>query len=247
MSWHYSQEQGEGSWDPGSSGSIPSALLRSTSAVARSCLRGSVTASFRGSQFGTTSGRLTVFHGEEASTSSPADFLARTSASPGTEQASAASAVGSGWKWPASFAKYDRDTSLWKTRQCSSSGDLDQFSDPWPKWGSMRDGECWEPTPLELPTRVNGSGFLVTTPTVCMPIEKEDPGSRVFSTANGSIRKTAKTGVTGSANWAQSMIHIGLIPTPMLGEFFLGWPIGWTDLRPLEMVKFQQWCNSHGI
>jgi len=29
-------------------------------------------------------------------------------------------------------------------------------------------------------------------------------------------------------------------------EWLMGWPIGWTDLKPLEMGKFQQWLNSHG-
>jgi hypothetical protein len=29
-------------------------------------------------------------------------------------------------------------------------------------------------------------------------------------------------------------------------EWLMGWPIGWTDLKPLAMVKFQQWCDSHG-
>lgn len=29
-------------------------------------------------------------------------------------------------------------------------------------------------------------------------------------------------------------------------EWLMGWPIGWTDLRPLEMGRFQQWCAAHG-
>jgi hypothetical protein len=29
-------------------------------------------------------------------------------------------------------------------------------------------------------------------------------------------------------------------------EWLMGWPIGWTDLKPLEMDKFQQWRRSHG-
>ena len=29
-------------------------------------------------------------------------------------------------------------------------------------------------------------------------------------------------------------------------EWLMGWPIGWTDLRPLGMDKFQQWLRSHG-
>jgi hypothetical protein len=29
-------------------------------------------------------------------------------------------------------------------------------------------------------------------------------------------------------------------------EWLMGWPIGWTDSKPLETDRFQQWWNSHG-
>lgn len=29
-------------------------------------------------------------------------------------------------------------------------------------------------------------------------------------------------------------------------ELMMGLPIGWTDLKPLGMDKFQAWCASHG-
>jgi hypothetical protein len=33
---------------------------------------------------------------------------------------------------------------------------------------------------------------------------------------------------------------------PSWVEWLMGWPIGWTDLRELGMVKFQQWLGQHG-
>jgi DNA (cytosine-5)-methyltransferase 1 len=33
---------------------------------------------------------------------------------------------------------------------------------------------------------------------------------------------------------------------PTWVEWLMGWPIGWTDLKPLETDKFQQWQHSHG-
>jgi DNA (cytosine-5)-methyltransferase 1 len=30
-------------------------------------------------------------------------------------------------------------------------------------------------------------------------------------------------------------------------EWLMGWPLGWTDLRPLGMDKFQQWRQQHGV
>ena len=35
-------------------------------------------------------------------------------------------------------------------------------------------------------------------------------------------------------------------PHPEPSEATMGWPIGWTDLRPLEMDRFRRWLRSHG-
>jgi hypothetical protein len=45
---------------------------------------------------------------------------------------------------------------------------------------------------------------------------------------------------------------MGAIPAggklnPTWVEWLMGWPLGWTDLKPLEMDKFQQWQQQHGI
>ena len=40
--------------------------------------------------------------------------------------------------------------------------------------------------------------------------------------------------------------EIGGALNPPWVEWLMGWPIGWTDLQPLETVKFRQWLRSHG-
>lgn len=30
-------------------------------------------------------------------------------------------------------------------------------------------------------------------------------------------------------------------------EWLMGWPIGWTDLKPLEMARFREWQQQHSI
>lgn len=35
-------------------------------------------------------------------------------------------------------------------------------------------------------------------------------------------------------------------PSPTNAEWLMGWPIGWTDLKPLETAKFQSWLQQHG-
>jgi len=41
--------------------------------------------------------------------------------------------------------------------------------------------------------------------------------------------------------------QIGGQLNPTWVEWLMGWCIEWTDLKPLEMDKFQQWLDSHGI
>ena len=33
---------------------------------------------------------------------------------------------------------------------------------------------------------------------------------------------------------------------PTWVEWLMGWPLGWTDLKPLATDKFPQWLRSHG-
>lgn len=27
----------------------------------------------------------------------------------------------------------------------------------------------------------------------------------------------------------------------------MGWPLGWTDLKPLEMARFREWQRQHSV
>lgn len=40
--------------------------------------------------------------------------------------------------------------------------------------------------------------------------------------------------------------HVFGKATPTNQEWLMGWPIGWSDLAPLEMDKFQSWLQQHG-
>ena len=41
-------------------------------------------------------------------------------------------------------------------------------------------------------------------------------------------------------------LHNGGKLNPNWVEWLMGWPIGWTDLKPLEMDKFHLWLQQHG-
>ena len=92
-----------------------------------------------------------------------AAFPARTSQSQEKEQGLTENEAGCGEKWRGSFVKYDLDSSLWRTHQCSFLGDLEPFSETWPQWGLMRDGECWEQRTLEQTIRGTESGLSEQT------------------------------------------------------------------------------------
>lgn len=65
-----------------------------------------------------------------------------------------------------------------------------------------------------------------------------------------------KSGVkVGSILWwemTQNHLQLGgvedktLIPDPSCGEKVMEWPMGWTELQPLEMDKFREWQQQHG-
>ena len=126
------------------------------------CALDKMTAFSRLSRFGMTFAALMESRGEELLTSYLADFHARTSALQGKAQALTESAAECGEKWHGSFTKYNPDTSSWKTHQCSLAGDLDEFSETWPQWGLMRNGECWEQQTLVQTIRGTESGLWRT-------------------------------------------------------------------------------------
>jgi hypothetical protein len=156
--------------------------------------------------------------------------LAKTSAQPEREPALPESAAVCGRTWHGSLAKYDHDTRSWKTRQFSFQGDLMWFSGIWPRWGMMRNGECSARTILDWITAARAS-FSWPTPT-------KWEGKYVTSPSPGDHYH----GI-GWKCWHE----YGKRPTPEIYDEAMNFPLGWTQLNALGMLKFQQWCASHGI
>lgn len=114
------------------------------------------------SRFGLTCAVLTADRGEALLTSYLADFHAKTSAPQEKARELTESAADSGQKWPGLFAILDRDTSSWKTPQYSLLGDLDAFSETWPRSGTMRNGQCYLLPTSALRTCAKESGYWQT-------------------------------------------------------------------------------------
>ena len=178
------------------------------------------------SQYGMTFVPLTLDRGAGELMLLLEDFLVRTSVRQEAKKVFPEKAADCGGKWHASFAKLDQDSCLWKTQQCSLLEDWEPFSQIWPQWGLMRDGECWEQAPWAHHTGETDFG-LWPTPTAT-------------DSTRGSPETMEAKKMRG-ANTGWSIIDVlGYMPHPEFAEWLMGWPIGWTDLKPLETDK----CHS---
>jgi len=257
MSWHFLQGQEAESWEGSCLDGAPSALLSLIPTAANFSCRDRETECSHDSQSGTMCEHSTEVHGAATLMLSAADFPARTSASPAEGPGSTVQSQDSGWKWPGSFAKWDPVLCLWKTRQRSLVEGLDVFSETWPRWGMMRNGECLELRQPGLRTRSANESGLWPTPTV---------------TGNHNRKGASKNsgdGLATAVKWATPTCHdrkgnsgakrgrnaqgseclteqVGGTLNPTWVEWLMGWPMGWTDLKPLAMGKFRQWLDLHG-
>jgi hypothetical protein len=227
---------------------IPASVLsRSNPIAGKSCCNVSGTECCRCSRSGTTSEPSTATRGEGESMSSAEDSHVRTSASLARGPESTVNAPDSGERCRGSLAKYDPVSRSWRTRQRSLLGGLVEFSETWPRWGTMRDGVSSVRNVPGCITRGNESGFAHPTITKTNISDVEIPENRLRISPAGWITKQSKKGTWGSINWFQWALLVGLIPFPTLAEYSMGWPVGWTDLQPLETAKFRQWLTSHGV
>lgn len=235
MSYTYLLEQGEES-SAESFADIPASVLsRSRSILEKSCCNGSGTESCHDSQSGTTYAPSTADHGAEELTSCAAASRVRTSAPQEKEPASKVNGLDCGEKWPESLAKYDRNTSLWRTRQCLLFEDSEESLEIFPSWGIAQGGELWAVTPPGDALMESASGL-----SLMRPMAKE--GYRHKFKLDSLIRKNHQDG-----NLSEQLARVYRVKlTPNACEILMGWPETWTDLKPLETGNVQSWLHSHG-
>jgi hypothetical protein len=307
MSWLFSQALVEEYLEANCLDGEQSAPLSGNPTQQACCAPDKMTVFSKLSRYGMTYKPLTETRGEELLMLYREVFHAKTLAQQEKAQESTESEAGCGEKWHASFARYDPDTSLWKTPQCSLLGGLDEFLETWPQWGLMRDGECWEQRMLEQTIR--GTGFGLSPDNVSAfhtpnttgldggsnsrkalraRMEKQKWPTPVASkggawrgdgqvsmvarnvetyeeylllTQGSSKKKRDKYWPTPQASdnrdrgnmsnpsiqrrvaiGKQIMLSQSVDPTsgqlnPTWTEWLMGWPLGWTDLKPSEMDK----------
>jgi len=238
------------------------------------------------SRFGMTFRPLTENLGEELLTLFREDFHVPTLVPLEKEQELMEKPQECGEKWRGSFTKYSQDSRSWKTHQCSLLGDLEPFLETWPRWGLMRDGECWEQPTLEQTIRETGSGLSPNgvdtfhtpnttgldggsngrkalkkkienwpTPRSCSAMaatitsesawnERRNPnletivGRRQYPTPTCHNSKEGAFPSEYNRNTPSLAIYAGGKLNPTWVEWLMGWPLEWTDLKPLEMDKY---------
>jgi hypothetical protein len=157
-----------------------------------------------------------------------ADFHVKTSQPQEKAQELMAQDHQCGDTWQESSVKFDLDSFSWKTAHCLWDEDL-----PWswatlPQWGSMRNGVVFQPGILERPICETASGLWATP--------QASDCRKVISGFGSNLRNGKNLPELGTVDgWIN----------PELSEWLMGWPIGWTDLKPLEMDKFQEWLQHH--
>lgn len=140
------------------------------------------------------------------------------------------------------LAKYDHNTSSWKTSQLCFTEDYQTFSETWPRSGMMQNGIAYQLVPLELHTKETECGLL-PTPTA------SPMGSNTHMRKNGTtVKKRIMNWPTPTAHNAKEGAYPAeyLRNTPTLSalaggklnptwiEWLMGFPNGWTDLELLE-------------
>ena len=165
MSWLFSQALAVEFWPESCSDGEPSAQSSGTPTQLAYLPPDKMTAFSRLSRFGMTFRPLTADRGEALLTSYLAAFPVRTSASQEKAQALQASDQECGDTWRGSLARFDPDTSSWKTVQHSLLEDSESSSVIWPRSGMTANGQCWELPTLAHRISATGSGSSRTWPT----------------------------------------------------------------------------------
>ena len=228
MSWHYLQGQEVASWEGSSLDGIPSVLLKLIPLPEQFFLQDKKMECSIDSQFGMISQPSMGIDGKDLLTLLPEDFHVKTYPRQVKARELGVNVLDCGTKWQESFLKFNPNTCWWKTAHCLFPEDLTSCWLILPKWGLMRNGELSAQRTPRLHTRGKGYG-LWPTPRCWMK--------------HGAIRKKTE------GSWSKG-INIedlcGGKPDPNLVEWMMDWPMGWTDLKPLEMDRFQKWLDLHG-
>jgi hypothetical protein len=239
MSWLYSQALVEEYLAGNSLDGEQSVQLSGNPTQLAYCAPDKMTDFSRLSRFGMTYRPLTDIPGEELSMSSVVDFHVRTLAQQERVTDLMEKEAECGDTWRGWLAKYDPDSCSWKTPQCSLLGEEQESLGTLPRWGMTVDGLLWEQPMLEPITSETGCGSW--------PTPNAWDGQRgPRSAENLATKKHQITLVTAVKHSPTTDHQNGGRLNPTWVEWLMGWPLGWTDLKPLGTDKSHCVQQKHG-
>jgi hypothetical protein len=231
------------------------------------CAPDKMTVFSRLSRFGMTYKPLMEHLGEELLMSYLADFHVKTSQSQEMEMDSMGSEAECGEKWHGLLARFDPDSHLWRTVQCSLLEDLNESLQTLPQWGMTVGGELYLLPTLVQTTKDEESGLWRTPDTGAggtsgllkegkthrkngQPIQirlvDQVNNPRLWPTPVQRMYKDSGSPSEYARNEIPLAAQVGGQLNPPWVEWLMGWPLGWTDLKPLEMDKCLYAPQPHG-
>jgi hypothetical protein len=206
------------------------------------------------SRFGMTYKPLTENLGEELLTLYLAGFHAKTSLQQEKGQELEESVVDCGSIWQESLEKSNHDMLTLKTPLCSALEDSVLSSKTLPRWGTMLSGVCYQQQMLVQTTKEKGCG-LWPTPTVqglnggsnsrnaaiarglwITPTSRDRKGTTITKNHLQGFNNSLANDVIKMPKATPATVGGGKL-NPTWVEWLMGWPLGWTDLKPLVMDK----------
>lgn len=143
-----------------------------------------------------------------------------------------------GLKWRESSVRYDLNSSAWKILHDSEEKVLPWSSVTLPKWGMAANGFVFQHPTAERPMKETGCGLW---PTAKASIRGDCPSERLRRTPDLPSAIKMRPLPDGSAPPQDGQLN------PDWVEWFMGWPIGWTELKPLAMDRFREWQQQHSL
>lgn len=260
MSWLFSRALVEEFLEGNSSDGVQSVLLNGSNTPPAYLCNDKTEGSFRLSRYGMTLEPLTETLGEELLTWFREDSLAKTSVPPTTtEKGLTEKDQDFGLSSSESLAKLDPSGCWLKTQPTSEPRVLDEFSKTWPASGMMLHGGCYRRKTVEPITSGSECGLLPAPlasdgkfagHSVLKRLQSKRQISlshfvQMFPTPTAHNAKEGGYPAEGNRNTPTLGWVVGGKINPQFTEWMMGWPIGWTDLKPLEMGKFQSWQQQH--
>ena len=257
MSWHYLRVAGGESLQDICLGGDVLQPLKSKITHAEFYCNGRLMDSYLDSLSGTMPLHSMEDLGEAKSMSSQGVFLARTSALQAEAQDLTENNPQCGITWRGWLAKFDQDSYSWKTAHCSFIEESGESLVTFPVSGMTRSGLLWELPMLAHRTSATERGLWRTPDTgggtsgilkqgknhrangqpVQIRLVDQVNNPRLWPTPVSRMHKDRGYPSEYGRNEIPLAAQVGGPLNPEWVEWLMGWPLGWTDLKPLEMDK----------